>query len=56
VTPRMRRRRYSQRLWYAAAAAVAVLLVLLVIGWASGRFEDAAPPETVPVTPPATTQ
>jgi hypothetical protein len=52
MTPSPRDRR---RLWYAAATA-GVILVLLVIGWATGWFGDAAPPETVPVTPPATTQ
>jgi hypothetical protein len=33
-----------------------VILVLLVIAWAVGWFEGAAPPEMVPAPPPTTTQ
>ena len=55
MTPIGREDRARRRLWW-GGGAVAVILVLLVIAWAVGWFEGAAPPETMPVTPPATTQ
>ena len=50
MTPRPGAR--DRRLWW---VALAVILVLLVIAWATGWFGSAPPPETAPVTPPATT-
>ncbi len=54
MTPRTRSR--GGRLWYTAAAVLGVVVALLVILWAVGWFGGAAPPETAPGSPAATTQ